>query len=66
MAHDGIGRAGSVSSQTLRSLEPQHPHVGLHVALAVEQGRVAAAARGERLDVVGELALQELGGVRAR
>ena len=36
------------------------------MALAVEQGGVAALARLERLDVVGELSLQELGGVGAR
>ena len=47
------------------SVRPQDAHVGLHVALAVEQRRVAALARRERLDVVGELALQVLGRLRA-
>ena len=35
------------------------------MALAVEQRRVAAVARLERLDVVGHLSLQVLGGVGA-
>ena len=55
---------GSVSSQMLVLGEPQHPHVGLHVALAVEQRRVAALAGRQRLDVVGQLALQVLGRLR--
>ena len=45
--------------------DPQHPHVGLDLALAVEQGGVAAFARRERLDVVGQLTLQELRGLAA-
>ena len=54
--------SGSVSSQSSApSAEAQHPHVGLHVALAVEQRRVAALARLQRLDVVGQLPLQVLG-----
>ena len=63
----GAGRRGrglgSRSSQKPPSARPQDPHVGLHVALAVEQRRVAALARLERLDVVGQLPLQVLGGV---
>ena len=49
--------------QDLLLARPQHPHVGLHVALAVEQRRVLALADRERLDVVGQLALQVLGPV---
>jgi hypothetical protein len=45
--------------------QPQHPHVRLHVALAVEQGGVAALTRRQRLDVVGELALEVVGGLGA-
>jgi hypothetical protein len=51
--------------QDLLGGRAQHPHVGLHVALAVEQGGVEALARLQRLDVVGQLALQVLGGVGA-
>ena len=43
----------------------EHPHVGLHLALAVEERRVGALAGLERLDVVGQLPLQVLGRVRA-
>ena len=43
--------------------QAEHPHVGAELALVVEQGRVAALAGRERLDVVGHLALQELGGL---
>ena len=50
----------------LAGAQPQHPHVGLDVALAVEQRGVAALASVEGLDVVGELALQVLGRLRSR
>ena len=50
-------RCRSRSRRAVRS----DAHVALHVALAVEQRRVAALAGRERLDVVGELALQVLG-----
>ena len=36
--------------------DPQHSHVALHVALAIEQRRVGALAGVKRLDVVGQLA----------
>src|SRR6266480_6526910 len=45
--------------------KPQKSHVRLHAALAVQEGRVAALPRGERLDVVRELALEELDRVGA-
>ena len=41
--------------------EPQHAHVSLEVALAVQQGGVLTLAGRQRLDVVGELALEVLG-----
>ena len=44
---------------------PQDAHVGADLALAVEQRRVATGAGLERLDVVGQLALEELGGLGA-
>ena len=53
--------SGSVSSQISFGRGAQHPHVGLHVALAVQQRRVLALAGLERLDVVGQLPLQVLG-----
>ena len=59
------GASGSVSIQISLGAEPQHPHVGLHVALAVEQRRVLALAGRQRLDVVGQLPLQVLGRVGA-
>src|SRR4029079_14985249 len=43
--------------------EAQDPHVRLHVPLAVEQRGVAAGLGLERLEVVGELPLEELGRV---
>ena len=45
---------------TKPSLVAKHPHIGLHAALAVEQGGVGAGSGLECLDVVGELALQVL------
>jgi hypothetical protein len=60
VADDGIERLGlEVDPEPVR-FESQDPHVGLHVALAIQQCGVAARARGARLDVVGELALEEL------
>src|SRR6188472_1293210 len=44
---------------------PQHPHVGLHVALAVEQSSVGPLTRLNRLGVIGQLALQIVRRVRA-
>ena len=44
---------------------PQDPEIGAQLALVVEDHRVAAAARSERLDVVGDLALEELHRARA-
>ena len=44
---------------------PEHAQVGLHLALAVEQGGVAALPGLERRDVVGELVVHVLGRVRA-
>ncbi len=52
-----------MSSQISPVAQPQDPHVGLHVALAVQQRRVTALVRFSGLEVVGELALKELGGV---
>ena len=45
--------------------QSQHAHVGAQLSLVVEQRRVAALARLERLHVVGHLALEELGGLAA-
>ena len=53
--------SGSVSIQNSSVGEPQDPHVGPDLALAVEQRGVAALAGLERLDVVGQLALEVLG-----
>ncbi len=46
-------------------LGAQDAHVGLHVALAIEQGGVGALVRLERLDVVRQLSLKEIGGFGA-
>jgi hypothetical protein len=46
-------------------LDSQQAQVPLHAALAIEQRRVLALAGRERLNVVGELALQVLGGLAA-
>ncbi len=56
--------SGSVSSEDLLRGRPQHPHVGLHVPLAVEQRRVLPVPDLQRLDVVGQLPLQILRPVR--
>ena len=62
MAQDGV--AGDRLGIDLESgLGAQHAHVALHVSLAVEQRRVAALARGERLDLVRELTLEVVGGL---
>ena len=47
------------------SARAKDPHVGLHLALAVEESGVGALAGLERLDVVGQLPLQVLGRVLA-
>ena len=60
-----VRRRGLGIDQELVVGEAQDPHVALHLALAVEQRRVAALPRLERLDVVGQLSLQELGGLGA-
>ena len=60
------GRAtASVSSQKPSSSRRSSAQVALHLPLAVEQRGVAALAGLERLDVVGELALEVLGGLGA-
>jgi len=56
---DVAGRRLGVDQQAVGG-ESQHPHVGADLALAVEERRVTALAGCERLDVVGELSLQEL------
>ncbi len=61
VAAGGRQRLGLGVDQDLVVSQPQHPHIGLHVALAVEQRRVATLARSKRLDVVGQLPLQVLG-----
>ena len=43
----------------------EDPQVAQHLALGGEERRVAALARGQRLDVVGDLALEEALGLRA-
>ena len=63
VAQDRLQRLGLGVEQDLLRRRPQHPHVRLHVALAVEQRRVLALAGRQRLDVVGQLPLQVLGGV---
>ena len=65
VSHDGLDRLGLGVQPDLPGAQPQDPHVGLHVALAVEQGRVTALVRSHGVEVVGELALKELGGVGA-
>ncbi len=64
MLEDARGGAGLEIDPDLIVLQMQEPHVRLEVSLAVEQRRVAALLSLERLGVVGELALQVLGGVR--
>ena len=44
----------------------EHPQVGQHLALVGQQRRVAAAAGDQRLDVVGDLAGEQLLGLRPR
>jgi hypothetical protein len=46
-------------------VQQQDSHVALDVTLALEEGGVAAGPRFQRLDVVGDLALQVLGGIGA-
>ena len=47
-------------------LAAEDAHVAAHLPLVGEQRRIAALARAQRLDVVGHLALEELGGFGAR
>ena len=65
MGEDGGGRVGLEVEPDVAVASAEDAHVGLHVALAVEERRVTALVRTERLDVVGELALQVLEGIRA-
>jgi hypothetical protein len=58
----GIGLG--VKPQTL-GVKPQNAHIRLHLALPVQEGRIAAFPHGQRLDVIGELALEVLDRVRA-
>ena len=66
MGGDGLGARGLGAEPELLRGQAQDPHVGLHVALAVEQRGVAALTGLEGLDVVGELALKQLCGVGTR
>ncbi len=61
---DGLDRLGLGVQPDLPGAQPQDPHVGLHVALAVQERRVTALVRFDGVEIVGELALKELGGVR--
>ena len=63
MSRHRLDRLGLGVEPSLPAAQPQDPHVGLHVPLAVEQGRITALVGSQGLDVVGQLALQELGGV---
>ena len=63
VSHDRLDRLGLGVQPDLAGAQPQDPHVGLHVPLAVEQGRVTALVRSHGVEVVGQLALEELGGV---
>ena len=56
---------GSVSSHSSSGPADEDPHVGEDVRLGVQQRGVAALAGRRRLDVVRDLALEELCGVRA-
>ncbi len=66
MLAGGLQSLGLGVEPDLVRRQSQHPQVGLHVALAVEQRRVGALARLQRLDVLGQLALQVLGRFAAR
>ncbi len=59
-------RLGLGVDPDLLRIHRQHPHVGLHMPLAIEQRRVAALAWPKRLDVVRQLPLQVLGSFRSR
>ena len=48
-----------VHQQLVQLVELEHPHVRDHPAVGGQQGRVTSAPRFERLDVVGQKALQE-------
>ncbi len=61
----GVQRIRFRLDEDLGLRQAEHAHVGLHAPLAIEQGRVHALSRLEGLDVVGQLALEVLGGVRA-
>jgi hypothetical protein len=56
-----LGRARGEDEQDRVRRQPEHAHVRPHLALTVEQGGVAPHARLERLDVVRDLPLEELG-----
>jgi hypothetical protein len=62
---DGGRGAGLEVEPDLAGLEEQDAHVRLEVTLAVEERCVAAPLSFQRLDVVRELALEILDGVRA-
>ena len=59
LQRDALG----VEQQLVAQVE--HPHVAEHLALVREEGGVAAAPRLERLDVVRDLAVQEVLRLRA-
>jgi hypothetical protein len=62
---NALGRGALEVEPELARLQPQDAHVRLDVTLAVEERRIAAPFRRQRLDVVGELALKVLGGIRS-
>ncbi len=64
LEHPGAGFTFGVDPE-FRFADPQDPHVGLEVALAVEQGRVTAFVQAEAFDIVRDLSLEELRGFAA-
>ena len=60
----GAGPRRGEEQETL-GCRSQYLHLGLDVALAVEQQGVKAFPRLNRLDVIGHLALEELGCIGA-
>ena len=63
---DASGALSPLAAFTIfQGIAAQHADIGQHLSLVVEQCRVAALPGTQRLDVICELALQKLGGLRA-
>jgi hypothetical protein len=66
---EGVGQSAAAGRlgvhQQPVGRQAQDAQVGAQLALVVEHGRIAALTGLEALDVVGDLALEELGGLRS-